>query len=118
MFSVISEEKDKEEAVYITSALKKCGYPQWSMDKVKDSKTEKCKNLKKEKKKRPEGSVVIPYVKGLSESTSRIMKKHGIIVSMRPHYTLRKALVHPKDKVEKENTPVVSCMRFRAITVK
>ena len=31
-------------------------------------------------------------------------KKHGISVSIQPRYTLRKSLVHPKDKVEKENT--------------
>ena len=77
----------------------------WSTDKVNDSvkkkwtKTGNGKNLKKEKD-RSKGSVVIPYVKIFS----RVIKKHGRTVSMRPHNALRKALVHPKDKVEKENT--------------
>ena len=31
------------------------------------------------------------------------MRKHGIATAMRPHSTLRKALVHPKDKIQKED---------------
>ena len=47
--------------------------------------------------------VVIPYIKGLSESISRIFKKHNISTAMRPHKTLRNILVHPKDKQPKED---------------
>ena len=51
------------------------------------------------------GMVVIPYVEGLSERVSRVLKKHNISSGMRPHTTIRKLLVHPKDKLDKLNTP-------------
>ena len=44
------------------------------------------------------GLAVIPYVKGTSEALSRIFQKYRIQTAMRPHMTLRKFLVHPKDK--------------------
>ena len=44
--------------------------------------------------------VVIPYIKGLSEAVSRIMKKHGISTTMKPCNKLRDILVHPKDKIK------------------
>ena len=42
---------------------------------------------------------VLPYVQGVTERVQRAMKKHGIVTPVRPHTTLRKILVHPKDKV-------------------
>ena len=51
---------------------------------------------------------VIPYVQGLSEALQRVYKKHHIQTAMKPHMTLRKLLVHPKDKRELlENSGVV-----------
>ena len=44
--------------------------------------------------------VVITYVQGLTERSSRVFKKHGISTGMKPHTSLRKILVHPKDKVD------------------
>ena len=52
---------------------------------------------KKELKSR--GMVTIPYVKGLSESFSRILKTYRICTAVRPHTTLRNLLVHPKDRM-------------------
>ena len=37
-------------------------------------------------------------MKGVSEPISRILKTAGIKVAMKPHNTLRKELVHPKDR--------------------
>jgi len=42
------------------------------------------------------GMVVLPYVKGLSEATSRIMKKY-ISTAMKPLNIIRRVLVRPKD---------------------
>ena len=44
------------------------------------------------------GSVVVPYVAGLSESFARILKKYSIQTAMKPAQTLRQCLVRPKDK--------------------
>ena len=46
--------------------------------------------------------VVIPYVEGVSERVHRVLKKYGVATTMHLHTTLRRLLVHPKDKVELE----------------
>ena len=51
--------------------------------------------------------VIIPYVKGLSEVFSRILKTYRICTAVRPHTTLRSMLVHPKDKISDEEKPEV-----------
>ena len=56
---------------------------------------------KKEKsEKQFKGQVVLPYVEGVTEKIDRVMKKHDIATAMRPHTTLRRLLVHPKDKCD------------------
>ena len=45
--------------------------------------------------------MVLPYVRGLSKCISRSLSKHNIQVAMTPAKTLRKILVHPKDRIEK-----------------
>ena len=44
------------------------------------------------------GLVVIPYVESVTEKATRVFRRHGISTAVRPHNTLRKMLVHPKDK--------------------
>ena len=46
--------------------------------------------------------VVVPYVQGLSEAYTRILKSHGITTANRPHRTLWNILIHPKDKIKDE----------------
>ncbi len=48
----------------------------------------------------PFHDVVLPYVEGVTERVSRVLKRNGVASAMRPHQTLRRLLVHPKDKVE------------------
>jgi len=55
---------------------------------------------KKESKSR--GTVTIPYVKGLSEAFSRILKTYKICTAVRPYTTLRNMLVHHKDRISDE----------------
>ena len=103
--NIVTEVEDREvEEEHILKALKNCGYPDWTYKQVKgkilskDKDKVETKKGKDSKKKRKQ--VVLPYVKGITETISRVYSKHGIATSCRPHCTLRKLLVHPKDRVE------------------
>ena len=45
-------------------------------------------------------NITVPYVQGVTERILRSLRKYGIQAHARPHCTLRRLLVHPKDKVE------------------
>ena len=52
--------------------------------------------------------VTIPYVKGVSKALSSVFQRHGVATAMKPHVTLTRMLVHPKDKrTPQENAGVV-----------
>ena len=70
-----------------------------SMEKEEVKKRQKTKMNKKKERKR---EVVIPYVKGLSESIRRVFKSYEVPMYFKPANTLRQLLVRPKDKVEKD----------------
>ena len=67
------------------------------MKKVTDNAKKKQKTNSRTKHKDYGSNVIIPYVKGGSE---RVIKKYGDATTMRPHTTLRRLLVHPRDKVD------------------
>ncbi|XP_072046220.1 uncharacterized protein [Amphiura filiformis] len=108
---IVTEEEDKiKEEAHIRQALAKCGYPKWTIDRVKKQMEEKQQRKTKKNKsttsdQKSKGLVVIPYVAGVSERISRTLKKHDIATAMRPHSTIRKMVVHPKDKQEPVKTP-------------
>jgi hypothetical protein len=113
METIVTEDTDKEEEENrIKKAITNCGYPMWAFDKAKQQMGRKAEmNNTKEKKKadkqdttETKGMVVIPYVEGLSEKLQRIFRKHNISVAMKPHNTLKRLLVHPKDKVDNTKT--------------
>ena len=81
--NIVTEQDDrKKEEEHIAKVLSKCGYPPWTIDRVKQDIVEK--SLKDEAKKAKntrgshKGMVVVLYVKGLSEEFARILKSHGI----------------------------------------
>ena len=47
--------------------------------------------------------VTLPYIRYLSESIRRILTPLGICTCFRPHQTLRRTLVHLKDRVEPDH---------------
>ena len=49
------------------------------------------------------GSITLPYAGNVSDAISRAIRKAGVTVHLRPHNTIRQALVHPKDKVPRED---------------
>ena len=78
--TLATEEEDKrKEREHIEEALTRCGYPQWTVSTVqRKMKTKKEDNIMKKtvEKDKSRGIVVLPYVQGLSETTSWIMKKY------------------------------------------
>jgi len=75
MVSDVVDKKHKD--AHVEDALRVCGYPEWSFDKVK-SQMEQKKQKKKQKKQEqssPQPLVVIPYIEKTSEAVTRIMKK-------------------------------------------
>ena len=107
---IVSEQEDQmKEEEHIRQALARCGYPKWAIDKVKKQMEEKQQQKVTQKRtsrqKDKKSNVVIPYVEGLSERYSMVMKKHDVSTCVRPHTTIRNLLVHPKDKQDLMNTP-------------
>ena len=106
--SIVTEEIDKQqEEDRIKHALSQCGYPSWTISKVKQQMKDKSKSKGKKKdtdKEKGNGMVVIPYIQGVSERIQRLFKKHNIAPAMRPYNTLKNNLVHPKDKRETAQT--------------
>ena len=102
--SIVTEDADRVlEEQHIKKALATCGYPEWTINKVKSDKQKRLSKTtatKKNDKDKSKGLVVVPYVSGVSERIARVYKKHGFATSFKPHKTLRQMLVHPKDKLD------------------
>ena len=81
----------------VVDALKQNGYPLRFIQKHSH-----CRNLPRPvvDDQRPQRtSLTLPYISGLSETIRRILGPLDIRVAFRPHSTLRRQLVHPKDPV-------------------
>ena len=64
------------------------------------------------------GMVPIPYVEGLSEAFSRILKTYRISTAVRPHTMLRNMLVHHKDRIsDEENQKWFTGYRVKTVNV-
>lgn len=103
--SVISDDNMKRvEREKIKSDLTKCGYPKWALTQGEKKRKERQDNAQQEldNTKKAKTCVVIPYTRGMSERLSRVYKKHGISMFSKPGYTLRQALVAPKDPLTKD----------------
>ena len=83
--------------------------PELDILQSKDQITETKQKQKQQKESNPKsrGMVVLPYVKGVSEKVSRVMKSPNISTVMESYNTLRQQLVHPKDKRDPSNTTQV-----------
>jgi len=101
--SLISDSTDRHaEDLHIEKALRDCGYPDWTFQKVKKQMKMKPSKWKQTRDSANRRLVVLPYVEDTSEWIARVMRKHQVPVAMRPVKTLKSLLVHPKDKQEKE----------------
>ena len=81
----------------VVDALKQNGYPLRFIQRHS-----RCSNLPRpveDDQSPPRTSLTLPYISGLSEAIKRILGPLDIKVAFRPHSTLRRQLVHPKDPV-------------------
>ena len=92
---------------HLTSALKKCKYPTWTLNRIqlKNTKDSANKNNNRgTKPTRPEQSninqphIVVPYHQGLSENFKRTCSKYGVQVHLKGGLTIKDLLMSPKDK--------------------
>ena len=83
MDTIITDNSDNvEEEERINTAMKRCGYPEWTLKRRK-------KNEKKQDQAR--GKVVIPYVKSLSEKIARTYRKYNIDTIHKPVQKLKES---------------------------
>jgi len=121
---IVTEDGDKqEEEDHIKGALAQCGYPDWCVKRVKQEMSRPKRNKQKDKETQgKEGGAdrrvmaVVPYVQGVSEAVARVYRRYGVSAAMRPFQTIRSLIVHPKDKLDRNETtecvykiPCMSC---------
>ena len=101
----------KEEEDHLSRALSNCKYPTWALNRenfISKHNNRTNKNKNSNIKNKP--FIVVPYMKGLSESCRNIWRKHGIEMFFKGANTIRELLVHPKDK---DNIPKKSGVIYR-----
>ena len=98
---LLEEEKD-----HLPKVLTENKYPIWALNRVKlktkaTQAQDQCKQNKtnaKDSSGNKKSYMVLPYVKGLSESMKNVCKKHGIQTYFRGGNTIKSLLLTPKDK--------------------
>ena len=89
------DEKDRERK-HITSALETNGYPKQVIRRIGNKPVDGNSNSLRDKDD-PKATVVIPYVRHVSECVRRILNRLNVRTCFKPRRTLRHMLVHPKD---------------------
>ena len=96
----------KEEEDHLQKVLTGNKYPLWTLNRVKiKNKTTQAQQQRKQQNTDAKVTtgykksyMVLPYVKGLSESMKNVGKKHGIQTYFREGNTIKSLLMTPKDK--------------------
>ncbi|XP_072020645.1 uncharacterized protein [Amphiura filiformis] len=105
--AVTDPEERVKEVEHIKSALGRCGYHNWTfgLAKAKDKSKntpDPPTNANQVEGKKSSTYITLPFIEGLSQKLQRIFKSYGVATSFRPHSTLRKLLVAPKDPTPTE----------------
>ena len=85
---------EKEED-HLFTALRRCKYPAGAWTRTNIQRKQKNKQGTSNTMK---SHIVVPYMKGLSETCKNICRRHGVEVYFKGGRTIRDLLVHPKDK--------------------
>ena len=96
----------KEEEDHLQEVLTRNKYPLWPLNRVKiKNKTTQAQQQRTQPNANTKGTtgnqksyMVLPYVKGLSESIKNVGKKHGIQTYFKGGNTIKSLLMTPKDK--------------------
>ena len=78
--------------VFVNGTLNRAKFTNKQNNRPNKNKNHKNSNIKNKP------YIVVPYMKGLSESCRNICRKHGIEMFFKGANTIRELLVHPKDK--------------------
>ena len=94
----------KEEEDHLNKALNNCKYSTWALNRasIRSKKNNRTKNINTNKNSNGNNKnkpyIVVPYMKGLSESCKNICRKHGTEMYFKGGNTIKKLLVHTKNK--------------------
>ena len=94
----------KLEEDYLNKALNNCRYSVWALNRAsmrskKNIRTNNnSTNMNSNDNKKNKPYIVVPYMKGLSESCKNICRKHGIEMYFKGGNTIKELLIHPKDR--------------------
>ena len=104
--TVITDDSDKcPEKARIDKSLQRCGYPRWAIAKATKAPTNKGSSAGSQgtHDSQRKGTLVLPYVKKVTEELRRVFRDYGWQVCAKPSNKLRHSLVAPKDKEHKKN---------------
>ena len=104
--AVCSNKQILKEEDHLQKVLTESIYPMWALNRVKvktkvtqaQDQSKKKNTNAKDKSGNKKSYMVLPYVKGLSESMKNVGKKHGIQTYFRRGNTNKSLLMTPKDK--------------------
>ena len=102
--TVCSNQQMLKKEDHLNKALNNCKYPTWALNRanIRSKKNTRARknnintNSSENKKNKP--YIVVPYMKGLSESCKNICSKHGIEMYFKGGNTIKELLMHPKDR--------------------
>ena len=92
--STVGEREDERK--YVTDALRANGYPMNIIEMNAQSRQRPRSTDDDREREDPKGTVVLPYIRHVSECIRRILSPLDISTCFKPHVTLRNLLVHPK----------------------
>ena len=95
--TIISDPQDKEREIkHLKKVLSVAGYSKWAWQAPGRKKLRP--HPRNTDRDRAKGHVTLPYIGGVTERISRLIRKRGVAAHAKPHTTIRSILVAPKDK--------------------
>ena len=95
--TIISDPQDKEREIkHLKKVLSVAGYSKWAWQAPGRKKIRP--HPRNTDSDRAKGHVTLPYIGGVTEPISRLIRKTGVAAHAKPHTTIRSILVAPKYK--------------------